>query len=74
MKEICSKVGTTLGVGRMGWMGSLLSVWSVANRPLLTIVLVLVGMCGNGNGKYMEGEMITGDNWIFMARLKTIVL
>ena len=55
-------------------MGSLLSVWSVANRPLLTIMLVLVGMCGNGNGKYMEGEMITGDNWIFMARLKTIVL
>ena len=51
-------------------MGGLLPIWgSASNRPLITLVLVLVGMCGEGSGKYMEGEMVTGDNWIFMARL-----
>ena len=49
-------------------MGGLLA----SNRQLL--MLVLMGMCGKGSGKYMEGEMVTGDNWIFMARLSGIII
>ena len=55
-------------------MGGLLPILgSASNRPLLTLLLVLVGMCGKGSGKYMEGEMVTGDNWIFMARLSCVI-
>ena len=58
-----------LGMVRMDRTGGLLPIWAASNRPMWTLVLVLVGMCGKGSGKYMEGEMVTGDNWIFMARL-----
>ena len=49
-----------------------LPVWAVGSRPLLLILVILVGMCGNGSGMYMEGDMVTGDNWIFMARYSTL--
>ena len=55
-------------MARMARIGGLSPIWAASNRPLLTLMLVLVGMCGKGSGKYMEGEMVTGDNWIFMAR------
>ena len=45
-----------------------LHVWAAGSRSLLVILVILVGMCGNGSGMYMEGDMVTGDNWIFMAR------
>ena len=56
-------------MARMDRMGGLSPIWAASNRPVLTFMMVLVGMCGEGSGKYMEGEMVTGDNWIFMARL-----
>ena len=49
-----------------------LPVWTACSRPLLVILVILVGMCGNGSGMYMEGDMVTGDNWIFMARYSTL--
>ena len=65
-------------MARLDRTGGLFPLWAPSNRPMLTLLLVLVGMCGKGSGKYMEGEMVTGDNWIFMARLthtfKSLVL
>ena len=55
-------------MARMDRTGDKAIIWGTSNRPMLTLMLVLVGLCGEGSGKYMEGEMITGDNWIFMAR------
>ena len=49
-----------------------LHVWAAGSRSLLVILVILVGMCGNGSGMYMEGDMVTGDNWIFMARYSTL--
>ena len=49
-----------------------LPVWAAGSRPLLLVLVILVGMCGNASGMYMEGDMVTGDNWIFMARYSTL--
>ena len=49
-----------------------LPLWAAGSRLLLVILVILVGMCGNGSGMYMEGDMVTGDNWIFMARYSTL--
>ena len=49
-----------------------LPVWTAGSRSLLLVLVILVGMCGNGSGMYMEGDMVTGDNWIFMARYSTL--
>ena len=49
-----------------------LPVRAACSRPMLLVLLILVGMCGKGSGKYMEGDMVTGDNWIFMARYSTL--
>ena len=49
-----------------------LLVRAACSRPLLLVLVILVGMCGNGSGMYMEGDMVTGDNWIFMARYSTL--
>ena len=49
-----------------------LLVWAAGSRQLLLVLVIMVGMCGNGIGMYMEGDMVTGDNWIFMARYSTL--
>ena len=61
-----------LKVLRMDSVRGGLHVWAAGSRSLLVILVILVGMCGNGSGMYMEGDMVTGDNWIFMARYSTL--
>ena len=57
---------------RMDSVSGGLPIWVAGNRSLLLVLVILVGMCGNGSGKYMEGDMVTGDNWIFMARYSAL--
>ena len=57
---------------RMDSVSGGLHIWVAGNRSLLLVLVILVGMCGNGSGMYMEGDMVTGDNWIFMARYSTL--